>query len=259
MRPLALLSLLFAAPLCAAPVSEPVEWSLDGTQFRGFLVYDDATEAKRPGLLMAPNWMGVNDDAVAHAKDIAGSDYVVLVADLYGADVRPDGPQAAAAATTPLREDRGLMRARARKALDVLRAQAGNVPLDPARLAAIGFCFGGTVVLELARDGADIDGVVSFHGGLGTDQPAQAGAVKAGVLVLNGAADRNVSAEDIAALQQEMTAAGADWTLVNFGGAVHCFSEPSANRPPNCVYDARAAERSFEMMRDYLRGWFAAG
>jgi dienelactone hydrolase len=259
MRMLVLLSLLAAGPLAAAPVTDPVEWTIGETQFRGVLVYDDASDAKRPGLLMAPNWMGVTDAAVAHAAGIAGSDYVVLVADLYGADVRPDGPKAAAAATTPLREDRALMRARANKALEVLRAQAGRAPLDLARLAAIGFCFGGTVVLELARDGADLAGVVSFHGGLSTDRPAIAGAVDAGVLVLNGADDRGVAAEDIAAFQQEMTAAGADWTFVNFGGAVHCFSEPSANRPPNCVYHARSAKRAFGMMRDYLDGWFAAG
>ena len=260
MRPFAVtLSLLFAAPLLAAPVSQPVEWTIGDTQFRGVLVYDDASGAKRPGLLMAPNWMGVTDDAVAHATEIAGRDYVVLVADMYGVDVRPDGPQAAAAATTPLRQDRALMRTRAGKALEVLRAQAGTAPLDTRRLAAIGFCFGGTVALELARAGADLAGVVSFHGGLSTDQPASAEALTAGVLVLNGAADRAVSAEEIAAFQQEMTAAGADWTFVNLGGAVHCFSEPSANRPPNCVHDARAAERAFGMMRDYLDGWFAAG
>src|SRR5690606_23782950 len=144
------------------------------------------------------------------------------------------------------------------KALEVLRAQAGQAPIDLSRVAAIGFCFGGTVVLELARDGADLAGVVSFHGGLSTDLPAGAGAVKSGVLVLNGADDRGVSAEDIAGLQAEMTAAGADWTFVNFSGTVHCFSEPSANRPPNCVYNARSAERAFGMMRDYLAGWFAA-
>lgn len=260
MRLLALMtSLLLAAPLLAAPIATPVEWTIDDTRFRGVLVYDDATDAKRPGLLMAPNWMGVTDDAVAHAKQIAGRDYVVLVADLYGVDLRPDGPQAAAAATTPLREDRALMRTRASKALQVLREQAARAPLDSTRLAAIGFCFGGTVALELARDGAELAGVVSFHGGLSTDQPASAGSLKAGVLVLNGAADRAVPAEEIAAFQQEMTAADADWTFVNLGGAVHCFSEPSASRPPNCVYDARAAERAFGMMRDYLAGWFAAG
>lgn len=255
MRTLALCSLLFVAPLYAAPVERPVEWSIGDTQFRGTLVWDDASDAKRPGLLMAPNWMGPTADAIAHARQIAGDDYVVLVADMYGVDVRPDGPEAAAAATRAFREAPGMMHERAGKALDMLRAQAGDAPLDPARIAAIGFCFGGSVVLELARSGADIAGVVSFHGGL-RGSTANADTLKAGVLVLNGAADQSVSREDVAAFQEEMAAANADWTFVDFGGAVHCFSEPSANRPPNCVYDARAAKRAFAMMDDYLAGWF---
>lgn len=262
MRKLALCSLLLAAPLCtvplhAAPVERPVEWSIGDTQFRGTLVWDDASDAKRPGLLMAPNWMGPTADAVAHARQIAGDDYVVLVADMYGVDVRPDGPEAAAAATRALRETPGMMHERGGKALEVLRAQAGDAPLDPLRIAAIGFCFGGSVVLELARSGADIAGVVSFHGGL-RGSTADADTLKAGVLVLNGAADQSVSREDIAAFGKEMAAANADWTFVDFGGAVHCFSEPSANRPPNCVYDPQAAKRGFAMMDDYLADWFGA-
>ena len=119
--------------------------------------------------------------------------------------------------------------------------------MDEAKLAAIGFCFGGSAVLELGRSGADLDAVVSFHGGLATPSPAPAGALKGPVLVLNGAADTYVPAADITAFEAEMTAAGADWQLVQLGGAVHCFTEVGAKNP-GCSYDAKAAKRAYGMM-----------
>lgn len=248
-----------AAPALAGMRIEPVEWTLDGTRFEGVLVHDDANDRPRPGLVLVPNWRGIGEDAIAQARDLAGDDYVVLVADLYGADVRPDGTDAARRASAPLREDRALMRQRMHKVVDVLQAQAGRVPVDPARIAAVGFCFGGTAVLELARSGRDVAGVVSLHGGLGTPMPARAGAVEASVLVLNGAADAGVTAADIAAFKAEMDAAGADWQFVDFSGAVHCFAEPSAgDGPGNCRYDPRAAARAYGMLRDFLAERFAA-
>src|SRR5690606_13758588 len=143
----------------------------------------------------------------------AGDDYVVLVADLYGKDVRPSGPEQAREQTGKLRDDPVAMRARVNKALETLRANAAGAPLDASRIAAFGYCFGGTAVLELARSGADIAGVVTFHGGLSTERPAEKGAVKASVLVLNGADDRG-TAGDIAGFQEEMSAAGVDWQFV---------------------------------------------
>lgn len=250
-RALAVVALLFAtAPAFAAMQAKPVEWTLDKTTFRGVLVYDDAG-AKRPGLVMVPDWKGVTDAAVDKAKHVAGKDYVVLVADVYGKDVRPKDDAAAMAQVKAMYADRPVLRARVAKALDVLKAQSGKSPLDVRHLGAVGYCFGGATVLELARSGADIAGVVTFHGGLDTSMPAQPGAVKASLLVLNGADDKS-TAGDIPAFEKEMNDAHADWQFVNFSGAVHCFALPTANTPPGCLYNERATMRGERMMRDFF-------
>ncbi|WP_337244773.1 dienelactone hydrolase family protein [Luteimonas sp. gir] len=246
---LLVLSLVCATSAFAAPKADPVEWTLDGETFAGVLVYDDAVSGPRPGLVMVPNWKGVNDSAVEKARQAAGDRYVVLVADVYGKHVRPTTDAEAGPVAKALRDDRPTLRARARKAVEVLKAQ----PLvDADRIAAFGFCFGGTTVLELARAGEALAGVVSLHGGLSTPLPAATDAVKAPVLVLNGAADRSVSAEDIAGFEREMDAAGADWQFVNYSGAVHCFAEADAVSPPGCVYEPRAAARAWRQMGDFF-------
>ncbi|WP_305804421.1 dienelactone hydrolase family protein [Stenotrophomonas sp. YIM B06876] len=243
---------LASLPALAAMKTRPVEWQLDGTPFSGVLVYDDKGPARRPGVVMVPNWKGVNAAAIDRARTIAGDHYVVLVADVYGKNLRPRDNTQAAAAAQPLLKDRALLRGRAHKALEVLKAQAGNAPLDASRIAAVGFCFGGSTVLEMARAGMPLAAVVSFHGGLATPMPAAAHSGKVPLLVLNGAADRNVSAADIATFEAEMDAAGADWQFVNFSGAVHCFAEADADSPPGCMYDPRAAKRAWKMMGNFL-------
>jgi len=248
---------LCVSPAFAATQAKPVEWRIGDDVFSGVLVYDDASDDLRPGLVMVPDWLGVRDDAVTQAKHIAGDDYVVLVADLYGKDVRPDGPEQAREQTGRLRDDPAAMRARINKALETLRANAAGAPLDKGRIAAFGYCFGGTAVLELARSGADIAGVVTFHGGLSTELTAEKGAVKASVLVLNGADDRG-TAGDIAGFQEEMNAAGVDWQFVNFSDTVHCFALPHAKSPPGCVYNPLSARRAEAMMDDFLEERFEA-
>jgi dienelactone hydrolase len=256
MRALGLAALFLVSPVAfGAMQSVPLEWELDGTTFQGFLVYDDAG-SKRPGLVMFPNWIGVTERSVEHAKSIAGQDFVVLVADVYGKDLRPSDNAEAGKAAGAAYAARDQLRARAGKALDVLRANAGEAPLDSEHLAAFGYCFGGAVALELARSGADLAAVVSFHGSLGTSMPATPGAIKPSLLVLNGADDRYVAAEEIAGFQKEMTEAGADWQFVNFSGAVHCFAYADPNPPPGCAYEERSAQRANEMMRDFLRERF---
>ncbi len=249
--------LMLSAPVFAKMQEKPVEWTLDKQAFSGVLVYDDATTTKRPGLVMVPDWKGVTDAAVDTARKIAGTQYVILVADVYGKGVRPKDDAEAMAQVKLMYADRSVLRARANKALDVLKAQAGKAPLDVGRLGAIGFCFGGSTVLELARSGANLAGVVTFHGGLTTSMSAKTGAVKASLLVLNGADDANTTAEDIAALQKEMNAAKVDWQFVNFSGAVHCFALEHANSPPNCMYNPRVARRAFVMMNDFFGERFA--
>lgn len=253
---LLLLSMLsFAAQ--AKMVHTPVEWTLDGTHFKSVLVYDDASSAKRPGLVMVPNWFGVNDEAIKKADMIAGKQYVILLTDMYGADVRPqlDNTQQAMAATKPLYSDRALMRKRIVEALAQLKAQAGSAPIDLSRLAAIGFCFGGSAVLDLARSGADVAAVVSFHGGLSTDDPSLAKHIKARALVMNGADDKSTM-PDAPKFLAEMSQNPAPYQFVVIGHAVHCFTEVGEHSP-GCEYNAAAAAQSYGLMHNWLDAAFA--
>lgn len=250
-----LMTLLFAPVAVAAPQAKPVEWRIGKQAYSGYLVYDDAVATKRPGLLMVPDWLGVTDNAVAKAKQVAGNEYVVLVVDMYGKGIRPKNPDEAMAQVKALYAAPMVMRARMLVALDTLKAQAGKAPLDAAKIGAFGYCFGGSSVLELVRGGASLAGAVTFHGGLSTSMPAKAGAVKTPLLVLNGADDRG-TAGDIAGFEKEMSAAGADWQFVNFSGAVHCFALETANSPPGCLYNERAAKRAYRMMEDFWKERF---
>lgn len=252
--------LLACAPLGAAMQVKPVEWAMEQVDFRGYAVYDDASDARRPGLLMLPNWRGAGDDAIQMARRLAGSQYVVLVADLYGSEVRPKNDTEALAAVRAVYADRGkTLRLRALKSLDVLRQQSARLPLDAQAIGAIGFCFGGGVALELARSGAELQGgVVSFHGNLDSYQPADR-TPNAAILVLNGADDTSVPRAQVTGFEEEMTRVGADWQLVDFGGARHCFAQESSaanSADSNCRYDARAAARAFAMMHAFLREQF---
>lgn len=246
---------LLSLPAFAAPHVEPVSYQSEGVEFSGYLVWDDASEAPRPGLLMVPNWYGATPTAVEKAKAIAGTQYVVLVADIYGNTLRPADDAQAQAAVGPLYGNRPLLARRAAAAQAALLASAGKTPLDVHHIAAIGFCFGGTTVLEFARSGADLDAVVSLHGGLATPTAASKGAIHAPILAINGAADGYISRDDIAAFQKEMTIAASDWQFVQMGGAVHCFTEVGA-ASDGCRYDARAANRAMAMMADFLTETF---
>lgn len=253
-RLLAVALSLASLSVFAAPVAKPVSWEKGGLNFDGYLVYDDATEAKRPGLLMVPNWYGANARAVEKAKTLAGSDYVILVVDMYGRGVRPADAKEAGQAASAVYADPEALRARITKALDVLKGSADQAPLDAGKLGGIGFCFGGAMMLELARSGAEVSGVASFHGNLSTRQPATPGSVKASVLVMNGADDTFVSAEQIAGFQKEMTDAGADWQFVNYSGAVHCFAEPDEDGSVigGCKYHEPSYRRSVALMRSFF-------
>lgn len=254
---LPLLALFVATPAFAKVVVKPVDWTLDGTTFKSQLIYDDAVKAKRPGLVMVPNWYGVGDTAVEKAKKIAGKDYVILLTDMYGEGVRPKNDDEAKAAIGPLYGNRALMRKRIDKAFEQLKVNATNAPIDQSRLAAIGFCFGGSAVLDLARSGSDAKAVISFHGGLGTDDPTLAKTIKARVLAINGA-DDSATMPDVPKFTEEMRGSPADWQFVEIGHAVHCFTETEATgKTGNCRYDAKAAARSYAMMRSWLAESFA--
>lgn len=263
---IALMVALLAAPVLAKPVVQPVEWGYRSTVFNGFVVYDDSSTKLRPGLLMVPNWMGVNDSAVEKAKTLAGTDYVVLVVDMYGRDIRPKNAAEASAAAKAVYADRPEMRARIVAAVAALQAAREMSPLDETRLGAVGYCFGGSTVLELARSGNELRrvgtkalaGVVSFHGGVTTTLPAKGGQIMTSILVLNGADDTSVPPADIATFEKEMDDARAnDWKVVNFEGARHCFAEPDANSPPNCLYHEPSARKANALMREFFAKRFS--
>jgi len=252
-------ALLFALPLQAAMVSHTIDYAVGGKNMQSVLVYDDAVKTARPGVVMTPDWLGITPDNIALAKQIAGKDYVVLVADVYGVDVRPKNPQEAGAATEAMYKDRSVLRARINAALAQLKGQGGKAPLDGKHWGAIGFCFGGATTLDLARSGADVQGVVSFHGNLSTDDPALAKNIRAKVLVLHGADDKFESPEQIAGFQQEMRDAKVDWQFIAYGGAVHCFAIPGAHgQVPGCEYNERTSKRSMRQMHAFFDEVFTA-
>lgn len=255
---LLLSALPFALPARADMVSRPIDYDVAGKKMQSVLVYDEAVKTPRPGLVMTPDWLGITPDNLALARQIAGKDYVILVADVYGTDLRPKNAEEAGKATKAMYADRALLRARISAALAQLRKQKGDVPLDGRHWGAFGFCFGGATTLDLARSGADVAGVVSFHGNLSGD-PSFKDDIKARVLVLHGADDAYESPEQIAGFQQEMRDAKADWQFLSYGGAVHCFAIPTAKgSTPGCRYDERMAKRAYAQMRAFFAEAFAS-
>jgi len=251
---LALSLLLIGSMATAAPRADKISWTHGSKNFQGYLVWDDASKKTRPGLLMVPNWYGITDSAVSKAKTIAGKDYVVMLVDMYGSELRPKNATEAGAAAGAVYADPNELRTRITTALAQLKASGKKAPIDTKNIGAIGFCFGGAVALDLARSGADIAGVASFHGNLSTKLPAvKPGGVKAAVLVMNGADDKYVSAESIAAFEKEMQDTKADWQFVNFGGAVHCFAEPDETTAGSgCVFHEPSYKRSMKMMHNFF-------
>ena len=250
------LALCTISLLPAAMVTQDISYEFEGTSFSGTATWSDAYAATRPAVLMIPNWMGPTADSLEKAQQLAGERYVVYMADVYGVDVRPTNSDEAGAAAGALRSDRAMLRRRAQAAMDHFLAAEG-MPLDTTRTAAIGFCFGGGTVLELARSGSAVDAVVSFHGNLDTPNVEDAKQITAKVLVCHGADDPLVPPEQVAAFKEEMKAPGnIDWQLIEYGGAVHSFTNPQANREGMAMYNATACARAFDSMHDlFIEIW----
>ncbi|NBA97351.1 dienelactone hydrolase family protein [Pseudomonas sp. R5(2019)] len=237
---------------------ESLAYQIDGKPYESRLVFDADVKSAQPGLLMAPNWMGISAGAERIAKAVAAEGYVVLIADLYGQAVRPGNGDEAGAAMMPLKNDRAELRKRMQAALEQLQGQ-GKAAVDTARLASFGFCFGGCCSLELARTGAPLKAAVSFHGTLDTPNPADAHNIQGAVLVLHGADDPLVPKEQLPAFEAEMNAAKIDWQLLSYGGAVHSFTDPEANMPGKMMYNAKVSARAFRSMHNLLAEVFKPG
>jgi len=253
--PSLLLTLGAGGQLSAAIIEQPLEYKSGEVVCEGWQAYDDTVTGKRPGVLVVHQWTGISDHEKEAARKLATLGYNVLVADIYGKGIRPQ-PPAAGKEAGKYKGDRPLLRARANAALDVL---ARDVRTDASKLAATGYCFGGTSVLELARSGAALKGVVSFHGGLDSPTPADGKNIKAKVLALHGADDPYVPAKDVAAFEAELKAAGVDYKLVKYPGAVHSFTHKAAgdDNSKGAAYNAPADRDSWFQMEQFLKQAFA--
>ncbi|MBI2070678.1 MAG: dienelactone hydrolase family protein [Elusimicrobia bacterium] len=224
------------------------------TELQGYLAYDDTKKSKLPGIIVVHEWKGHGDYVRRRAEMLAKLGYVAFAIDMYGKGIFAKDHQEAAKLAGMYKGDRKLMRERALSGLEVLKKQKN---VDTSNLAAIGYCFGGTTVLELARAGAPLKGVASFHGALDTPMPAQPGQVKAKVLVLHGADDKHVN-QDLEAFKDEMRNAKADWQLTAYGGAVHSFTVPEAGNDPTkgAAYNEKADKRSWQAMKSFFEEIF---
>ena len=242
----------------AAIVSAPVDYKdTKGTPLQGFVVYDDAIPGKRPGVLVIHDWRGLTEYTRKRCEMLAALGYIAFAADIYGEDVHNAGPPVWMKKVTEYKDDRALYRQRARAAFETFVKQ----PLvDPARIAAIGYCFGGTGVIEMARDGLPLRGVVSFHGGLDSRPLSPNATIKAKVLALCGADDPFEKPEDMQAFEQQLRDNKIDYEVVNYGGAVHAFTDAGVDalHIDGAKYNAAADARSWQAMKDFFAEIFHA-
>jgi dienelactone hydrolase len=259
MRPLTILAVAVAVLAVLVPGGEAagaikheaVAYKDGKIALEGYIAYDDAVKGKRPAVLIVHDWMGLSDHTRAVADKLAAQGYVAFAVDIYGKGVRPRDAAEAGKLAGTYKKDAKLLRARAAAGLATL---VKHPRVDATRVVAIGYCFGGTTALELGRSGAQLAGIVSFHGGLATATPADARNIKGKVLVLHGADDPHVPRDEVGAFEKEMREGGVDWQLVSFGGAVHAFTVPGAGNDPKkgVAYDAKADARSWKYFMDFL-------
>ncbi len=253
---LLLLALLLPALSQAAIETKSVEYRQGDTRLVGYLAYPKDAKGPLPGILVVHAWMGLDDYAKRRTAQLAELGYIAFAADIYGDGKIAADPKEAGALSSSYKKDRALLRARTAAGLATLKAQPG-VAAD--KIAAIGYCFGGMAVLELARSGADLAGVVSFHGVLDTPTPEDARNIRAKVLALHGADDPYVPPDQVAAFENEMRKTGVDWQLVAYGGAVHSFTNPASgsDNSKGAAYNASADARSWVAMQQFFNELFA--
>jgi len=249
------LGLILVAPVGAMLHQQTVNYHQGGTTLSGYLAYDDSFVGLRPAVLVFHHWMGIDQYINGRTDQLARMGYVAFAADIYGKGVRPTNNTEAAATAGIYQKDRDLMRKRAQAALDTLRLMPG---VDIKRIAAIGYCFGGGVALELARSGADIAGVATFHGTLDTPHPEDAKNIKARILVMQGTDDPVAPLKQIGALEDEMRNAGVDYQIDLYGGAVHSFTMSMVGTDPKTgnAYNPEADRRSWRALQDFFAELF---
>lgn len=243
----------------AAIQHEEVSYSANGVTMKGYLAYDDAVKGKRPGVLVVHEWWGHNDYARRRANMLAELGYTALAVDMYGDGKQATHPEDAGKFAAAVMQNMPEAKARFLAALELLKKHQTT---DPARIAAIGYCFGGGVVLHMARLGVDLKGVVSFHGSLGAQTPAKAGEVKAAVLVCHGADDKFATQEQVDAIKKEMKEARVDFQFVSYPGAGHSFTNPEADAAGKkfnipLVYNEAADKQSWADMQKFFKRIFA--
>ncbi len=256
---MALLLVLAGAGLAEPKIEgETVEYSAQGLVMKGYLAYAESIKEKQPGVLVVHEWWGLNEYARQRARMLAELGYTALAVDMYGDGKQAMHPNEAGKFSSELMKNFDSAKARFMAAMDFLKQQP---TVDPTRIAAIGYCFGGGVVLNMARQGVDLKGVASFHGALAAVKPAQTGMVRARILVLNGADDNFIPPEQIEAFKQEMKSAGADFQFISYPGAVHSFTNPEAtalgkkfNLP--LEYNADADKKSWVELGEFLNRIF---
>ncbi len=241
--------------ISAEIVTEEVEYQHDDATLLGYLAYDNSIKGERPGVLIVHQWKGITDYERRRARELAQMGYIAFAADIYGKNIRPQTTEEASQQAGKYRGDRQLLRARTQAGLDVLRDHKYS---QNENIAAIGYCFGGGTVLELARSGADIAGVVSFHGNLDTPDPSHANNIVCKVLAQHGSEDPYVPTEDVIAFQKEMNDADVDWYMIEYGNAVHSFTHKEAGNDPSqgAAYNEKADKRSWRAMQDFFNEIF---
>jgi dienelactone hydrolase len=256
------LILAFTTVLSGKPAphveGEEVDYTVGGVVMKGYLAFDKDSRAKRPGILVIPEWWGIGTYERKRARMLAEMGYTALAVDMYGGGKQAVNPEEAARYSSEITKDPALEKARFTAALDFLKKQP---TVDPARIAAIGYCFGGGVVLNMASQGFELRGVASFHGSLGAVKPARPGTVRTKLLVLQGGKDKFVTPDDIEAFRRRMKKADAKFRIILYPGATHSFTNPKADEYAKkfhlpIAYDAKADRESWEELQKFLRGIF---
>lgn len=241
----------FAFSAQAEIQTKVIEYRDGDVVLEGFLAWDSAATVDSPGVLVVHQWLGLTEYEKSRCKQLAQLGYVAFALDVYGQGIRPATQQDAGQQSAVYKTDRDLLRRRLTLGLEQLRAQEG---VAKSQIAAIGYCFGGTGALELARSGADISGVVSFHGGLDSPTPADGKNIKAKLLICHGADDPFVPAADIEAMKSELNAAKVDWQMISYSGAVHSFTQPMAGNDNSrgAAYHEKSDQRSWRAMQSFF-------